>query len=145
MKKRKTKVCANCHTEFEKPRHVNKVNWAKMQFCSMPCYGAFKKKRILLPCDYCGKESEVKQANKNRYKRHFCDADCYALFQKHLMPKEEHGRFGKGELSEQEQIKRRRARSILNHHLRGVIIIPVYECNYCKMNNFNIHCCQNAQ
>lgn len=73
--------------------------------------------RIRFECEYCKKISSDKPSSYRKKKRHFCSMKCYADFQRYLLPKEEHNAFGHGN-SPNERIKRRKARSILNHAIR---------------------------
>lgn len=72
---------------------------------------------IEFKCDYCGIPAYDKPSSYKRKERHFCSTECYSLFRKHLLPKEEQHRFGTGHSMEERRL-RRNARTILNHHLR---------------------------
>lgn len=84
---------------------------------------------IKYKCDFCGLDSEEKQSHYKKKKRHFCSMKCYSKFRKELLPKEEQNRFGTG-FSLKEKIKRMKARTILNHHLRDKSI-PRGICEIC--------------
>lgn len=68
-------------------------------------------------CDYCATQSNDRRSHYNRKKRHFCSTECYSRYRAELLSVEEQHRFGTG-FSEEERLKRRKARSALNHHLR---------------------------
>jgi len=68
-------------------------------------------------CDNCGETSFDKPSHYKRKNRHFCSIKCYAEYRKEKMQKNEQNRFGTG-FDEKEVEKRRKARGILNHHLR---------------------------
>ena len=46
------------------------------------------KRRVIYHCDYCGKENEAKPSAFNKYKKHFCNKECYTKFQE-TVPMEE--------------------------------------------------------
>lgn len=73
---------------------------------------------VKFKCDYCGKEQEEKQSHYKKKKRHFCGHQCYSLFRKELLPKEEQNAYKNGGLPQEEKEKRIKARSILNHAVR---------------------------
>lgn len=75
------------------------------------------KKSIRAECDYCHSVFETKPSAYKRKKRHFCSMKCYAKYREEIMPKEEQPSFGTG-YSEEERLKRRNARSKLNHYIR---------------------------
>jgi len=79
--------------------------------------GEANRKPIYFLCDYCGEESITKQSAFNRKKRHFCSMECYSLYRKKILPKEEHNRYGTGEPIEI-KIKKLKCRSDFNHYLR---------------------------
>ncbi len=64
-----------------------------------------------------------------RSQRHFCNMKCYSLFQRHLLPKEEHNAYGHGH-SLEERIKRRKCRTTLNHAVRDGKILRS-ACSVC--------------
>ena len=68
-------------------------------------------------CDYCGNRQEERKSHYSRKNRHFCNIQCYALYRKEIMPKEEQPRFGTGESAEI-KIMKIRCRSDFNHYLR---------------------------
>jgi hypothetical protein len=68
-------------------------------------------------CDYCGKEYHTKKSHYERGKRHFCSRECYSKYRAECLPKEEQYAYGKG-LSNEERIRRRKAREIFNHYVR---------------------------
>lgn len=73
--------------------------------------------RVIFNCDYCKKESSDRPSHYARKIRHFCSMKCYADFQREFLSKEEHNSLGHGN-SPEERLKRRKARSKLNHFLR---------------------------
>lgn len=77
--------------------------------------------RIVFRCYYCGAKSTDKPSQYTRNKRHFCSMKCYADYQRDIMPKEEHNRYGTG-LTEQERKVRIWCRSTTNHAIsRGIL------------------------
>ncbi len=84
--------------------------------------GNANRKRIFFFCDYCGRLSQNKPSAYKKQSRHFCNQQCYSLFCKYELPKEEHNSFGHGH-SVEERKKRRKARSDLNHAVRDGKII----------------------
>lgn len=72
---------------------------------------------VVFVCDNCHKASTDRKSHYDRKQRHFCGQACYSEFRKNKLPKEEHNRFGTG-FSPEEQAKRRKARSSLNHYMR---------------------------
>lgn len=91
--------------------------------------GNNKNPRVIFNCDYCGKEATDKPSQYFKNIRHFCSMDCYAKFQKELLPKEEHNSFDHG-LSKEERQLRRWCRSTLNHALRDGLITKG-KCEIC--------------
>lgn len=75
------------------------------------------RRSIIFKCDNCGVTAIDKPSSFARKKRHFCGQDCYSEFRKDKLPIHEHSRFGTGHSSDERE-KRKKARSILNHHLR---------------------------
>ncbi|MEG1495452.1 MAG: hypothetical protein RRZ84_07840 [Romboutsia sp.] len=68
-------------------------------------------------CDYCSKVYHTQQSHYQKRKRHFCSRECYSKYRAELLPKEEQHAYGTG-YCEQERGKRKKARTLLNHHLR---------------------------
>lgn len=73
--------------------------------------------KVLFLCDYCSTQSSDRQSHFDRKKLHFCSTECYSYYRAERMSKEEQNRYGTG-FSEDERLKRRKARSDFNHHLR---------------------------
>lgn len=73
--------------------------------------------RVKFFCEYCKVESSDRPSHYALKRRHFCSQNCYSLFRKDLLPKEEQNRYGTG-YSPEERLRRAKARSTLNHHLR---------------------------
>lgn len=86
-------------------------------------------KQIYFNCDYCNKVSSDKPSSFNKKRRHFCSRQCYSSFRKELLPKNEQHRFGTG-YSEEEKLKRVKARTELNHAIRDGKIIRK-KCEIC--------------
>lgn len=72
---------------------------------------------ILFNCDFCQKPVSDKPSSYAKKKRHFCSQRCYSQFRSARLPKEEQPRYGTGHSTE-ERVRRRNARSYLNHYLR---------------------------
>lgn len=85
--------------------------------------GDANRNQLNYKCDYCGNESSCAPSHYVRKKRHFCSMNCYALYRKNILPKEEQPAYKNGGISEAEKIKRLKARSILNHAIRDKKII----------------------
>lgn len=68
-------------------------------------------------CDNCAKNAHQKRSAYDRKYRHFCSQRCYSEYRRDKLPREEQNRFGTG-FSPEEQAKRRKARSDLNHYMR---------------------------
>lgn len=92
--------------------------------------GNNKNIRVKFNCEYCGKESSDKPSHFKKKKRHFCSMTCYAKYRRDYLPKEEQHRFGTG-LPVNEQVKRRKAREILNHAIRDGKIYGPLPCAVC--------------
>lgn len=73
--------------------------------------------KVWFLCDHCSTQSSDRQSHYNRKQRHFCSTECYSRYRAERLPKQEHNRYGTG-FSEDERLKRRKARSDLNHHMR---------------------------
>jgi len=91
--------------------------------------GYNKNPKVIFNCDYCGKESSDKPSHYSRKVRHFCSMECYANFQRELLPKEEHNRYGSG-LSTEDKKQRIWCRSTLNHAIRDGLITKK-DCEIC--------------
>ena len=91
--------------------------------------GDANSKQIYFNCDYCGELASDKPSSYNKKNRHFCSMQCYSNFRKELLPKNEQHRFGTG-YSDEERIKRIKARSELNHAIRDGKIIKE-NCEIC--------------
>ncbi len=74
--------------------------------------------RTQYKCDYCKKISYTRPSHYKKKKRHFCSQDCYSLFRKYKLPKEEQHAYKGGGLPESEKKKRIKARSDANHAIR---------------------------
>lgn len=79
------------------------------------------RRSIFFNCFQCGKMAFDKPSSFARKQKHFCSQDCYSSY-KLTIPKELHPKYGSGN-SPSERSKRRKARSILNHHLRDKKIL----------------------
>lgn len=76
-------------------------------------------RKIVFNCDYCKEKATTPARDYKRKEKHFCSTACYADYRKYILPKEEQPRFGTGE-QDREFIKRKiKARSIMNHAIRG--------------------------
>lgn len=78
--------------------------------------GYNKNPRVVFKCYQCGNEATDRPSHYARKTKHFCSQTCYTEYKK-TIPKELHPRYGLGN-SLEERAKRRKTRSILNHHLR---------------------------
>lgn len=99
--------------------------------------GNNKAPRRYFHCDYCGIIASDKPSAYIKKKRHFCSIKCYAIFQKELLPREEHNSLGHG-YSQEERILRRRARYALNHAIRDGKIIKK-TCEKCGNEKSEAH------
>ena len=97
-------------------------------------------------CDYCSKKYHTKLSAFVNRKRHFCCRDCYSKYRAELLPKEEQHAYGTG-YSQEERIKRKKAREIFNHYARDKHI-EKQPCELCEREHnascthedcFNIH------
>jgi hypothetical protein len=72
MMDRPTFECANCHKEFQRPRHVIKKETI-LKFCCQPCQSEYRLKNAApaIPCEVCG--TMFKHANS---KVRHCSWDC---------------------------------------------------------------------
>jgi hypothetical protein len=93
--------------------------------------------QVYFECDYCGLSSSDKPSSYNRKKRHFCSMDCYSLFRKYLLPKEEQHRFGTG-FSKEEKTRRVKCRSDTNHAIRDGKLNRE-RCELCESKNSEAH------
>lgn len=73
--------------------------------------------RVWFLCDYCSAQGSERRSHYNRKQRHFCSTGCYSCYRAECMAKEDQNRYGTG-FDEEERLKRRNARSTLNHHIR---------------------------
>jgi len=89
-------------------------------------------------CDFCGKDSFDRPSHYKRKKRHFCSQNCYSLFRKELLPKEEQHAYKGGGLSNEEKKKRRDARSIANHAIRDGKLFRK-SCESCGREDAQMH------
>jgi len=70
--------CEQCGTEKYKP--LAKLKRFKNHFCSHKCADEFRRKRVIVNCQACGKEIERVQSRVDRHKMFiFCDRDCMAI------------------------------------------------------------------
>jgi len=68
-------VCAHCGKKVGKwPWQIK--NSPSVQFCSRQCAAQYKKKRITVQCDFCGKYIEKNTCHVKRAERHFCGPEC---------------------------------------------------------------------
>ena len=77
--------------------------------------------RVEVRCYYCQREGSERPSHFARKKRHFCSMQCYALYRKHYLPKEEHNCYGKG-LPEDQRKLRQWCRSTANHAIRDGVL-----------------------
>ena len=66
-----TIICKNCGKSFS-------TDDKNAKFCSSRCCGDYQKKRIIVKCDYCGKN--VERIPSSIGEHNFCDATCMGKF-----------------------------------------------------------------
>ena len=67
--KLKNRVCKYCGKLFD-------AHDSNTIYCSRECAGKAQRKRIVVTCDNCGKEYEIKEYELNGSKHHFCSYEC---------------------------------------------------------------------
>ena len=89
--------CLICKKEFYRPPS----SFKRAQYCSYVCYGKArigienfhninKGHIVIYNCEECIKKIEVKKANYDKAKHHFCSVKCASIYQGRLKSKENH-------------------------------------------------------
>ena len=61
-----------------------------LHFCSHQCCGEHKRSRIIVECDWCGREVEKNTCHVKRSEHNFCSRDCLARWQSENIIGEQH-------------------------------------------------------
>ena len=65
-------ICKQCGAEFRGRKGAT--------YCSRSCLYESMKRRKVIICAYCGKQSEMTQKQAESFNRHFCGMDCYSKY-----------------------------------------------------------------
>ena len=83
-------VCDYCGKKFKrKQKNISKNT--DLNFCDRKCSAAYRKKRVIFECAWCGQPVEVNECHIDRAKTRFCSDKCHGRWMsKNLVGKNNH-------------------------------------------------------
>lgn len=75
------RTCRVCSKKFR--AHISrKKKRAKYLYCGLICLGKTKRKRIVVPCNFCGADVEIKRSLKKKLSHFFCGHTCWMSYRR---------------------------------------------------------------